>query len=140
MCVFLSILLVQLCWKVSKRIKELSVNFNTFPPILWQVTVGPSSSSTDKGDEASGGESSEVFMPPPRINAGMVVKKGILYLYGGIYEDGDKQLTLGDFYALGKESYMFQAFKWCWIMWLMYFHFFPMYFICHLNVDVIWYY
>ncbi|ROT72898.1 putative kelch domain-containing protein 4 [Penaeus vannamei] len=67
---------------------------------VFTVTVGPSSSSTDKGDEASGGESSEVFMPPPRINAGMVVKKGILYLYGGIYEDGDKQLTLGDFYAL----------------------------------------
>ncbi|XP_063594904.1 kelch domain-containing protein 4-like [Penaeus indicus] len=67
---------------------------------VFTVTMGPSSSSTDKRDEAAGGENSEVFMPPPRINAGMVVKKGILYLYGGIYEDGDKQLTLGDFYAL----------------------------------------
>lgn len=40
------------------------------------------------------------FQPRPRINCGMAIKHGILYLYGGLYEDGDKQITLQDFYAL----------------------------------------
>merc|ERR1740137_448400 len=30
----------------------------------------------------------------------MAVKRGVLYMYGGMYEDGDKQLTLNDFYSL----------------------------------------
>lgn len=28
------------------------------------------------------------------------VRDGTLYLYGGIYEDGDRQLTYSDFYSL----------------------------------------
>lgn len=44
--------------------------------------------------------SSSVFQPIPRMNASMVVKHGILYLYGGLYEEGDRQLTLSDFYAV----------------------------------------
>ncbi|KAK7068020.1 kelch domain containing 4 [Halocaridina rubra] len=47
-----------------------------------------------------GGEDISSFSPPPRINAGMVVKHNVLHLYGGMYEDGDKQLTLNDFYSL----------------------------------------
>ncbi|KAF2363618.1 hypothetical protein FHG87_005625 [Trinorchestia longiramus] len=41
-----------------------------------------------------------IFWPPPRISAGVAVKGGVLYLYGGLYEEGDKQLTLNDFYSL----------------------------------------
>lgn len=41
-------------------------------------------------------------MPSPRINPGLVVKDNVLYLYGGMFEDGDKQYTLNDFYSLGK--------------------------------------
>ncbi|XP_042892995.1 kelch domain-containing protein 4-like [Penaeus japonicus] len=91
--------------EVEEKLENMKVDDKTEEKVVsddgvFTVTVGPSSSSTDKADEATGSASAEVFMPPPRINAGMVVKKGILYLYGGIYEDGDKQLTLGDFYAL----------------------------------------
>lgn len=69
---------------------------------VFTVTVGPSPSGVDSGNKNPGAEAGnvDVFLPPPRINAGMVVKKGILYLYGGMYEDGDKQLTLNDFYSL----------------------------------------
>ncbi|XP_068239182.1 kelch domain-containing protein 4 [Palaemon carinicauda] len=69
---------------------------------VFTVTVGPSSSVLESGNKSTilGSGNTEVFLPPPRINAGMVTKKGILYLYGGIYEDGDKQLTLNDFYSL----------------------------------------
>ncbi|KAA0195897.1 hypothetical protein HAZT_HAZT005788 [Hyalella azteca] len=41
-----------------------------------------------------------VFWPPPRISGGLSVRSGVLYLYGGLYEEGDKQLTLNDFYSL----------------------------------------
>ncbi|XP_034945486.1 kelch domain-containing protein 4 [Chelonus insularis] len=41
-----------------------------------------------------------IFSPSPRINTGLVVKDNALYLYGGLYEDGDCQYTLNDFYSL----------------------------------------
>lgn len=41
------------------------------------------------------------LFPSPRMNAGMVVKNNILYLYGGLVEEGDRQYTLCDFYSLG---------------------------------------
>lgn len=46
--------------------------------------------------------SPEMFVPPVRMNAGVAVKRGVLYLYGGMCEDSHKQLTLNDFYALGE--------------------------------------
>jgi hypothetical protein len=36
------------------------------------------------------------------MGSGLCVKHGLLYLYGGIVEDGDKQYTLNDMFALGK--------------------------------------
>jgi len=43
-----------------------------------------------------------IFFPSPRINAAMAVKHNILYLYGGMVEDGDRQYTFCDFYSIGK--------------------------------------
>lgn len=34
------------------------------------------------------------------MNCGVAVKGNTLFLFGGMFEDGDKQLTLGDFYSL----------------------------------------
>ena len=36
------------------------------------------------------------------MGSGLCVKHGVLYLYGGIVEDGDKQYTLNDMFSLGK--------------------------------------
>lgn len=66
---------------------------------VFTVTVGPSQSSS-AFTYAESSMTTGVFSPPPRINAGMVIKRGILYLFGGMFEDGDKLLTLNDFYAL----------------------------------------
>ncbi len=68
---------------------------------IFTVTVGPQSG----GASAAGGDGSsqteeDIFMPCPRMNTLMAVKHGILYLYGGMYEDGDKQVTLADMYSL----------------------------------------
>ena len=69
---------------------------------IFKVTVGPATSvaSSQKNAESSSG-AQLVFTPSPRMNCGLVVKHGILYLYGGLVEDGDKQFTLSDFYSLG---------------------------------------
>lgn len=85
----------------------LPVNSTVPNPMLThlQVTVGPSDSaaghaSTKPMDE--NGSSAEAFVPPVRMNAGVAVKRGMLYLYGGMCEDSHKQLTLNDFYSLGE--------------------------------------
>ncbi|CAB4061492.1 Probable phosphorylase b kinase regulatory subunit beta,Phosphorylase b kinase regulatory subunit beta [Lepeophtheirus salmonis] len=44
---------------------------------------------------------SNVFTPSPRYGSGLVVKQGLLYLYGGVVEDSkSRQITLRDFYTL----------------------------------------
>ncbi|OQR75247.1 kelch domain-containing protein 4-like [Tropilaelaps mercedesae] len=40
------------------------------------------------------------FWPQPRMSSCLAIKHGILYLYGGIFESGDKQLTLRDMYSI----------------------------------------
>ncbi|KAF7990864.1 hypothetical protein HCN44_000669 [Aphidius gifuensis] len=64
---------------------------------IFTVTLGPALSSTTNSIEE---KKNNVFTPCPRISSGMVVKNNILYLYGGMYEDGDRQCTLNDFYSL----------------------------------------
>jgi hypothetical protein len=70
---------------------------------IFKVTVGAVASALPS--EESAGSSSRAqqaaFTPSPRMNCGLVVKHGHLYLYGGLVEEGDKQLTLTDFYSLG---------------------------------------
>ncbi|CAD6232948.1 GSCOCG00007064001-RA-CDS [Cotesia congregata] len=66
---------------------------------VFTMTLGPApvASTCSKGSE---GPKSQTFTPAPRINPGLVVKNNVLYLYGGLYEDGDRQYTLNDFYSL----------------------------------------
>ncbi|CAH0546671.1 unnamed protein product [Brassicogethes aeneus] len=66
---------------------------------IFKVTVGPVpvTSSTSLLQTL---EETQLFRPSPRINAGMAIKHGILYLYGGMSEEGDKQITFNDFYSL----------------------------------------
>lgn len=48
------------------------------------------------GEEASG----QQVEPCPRSNAMLAVKHGLLYVYGGMFEVGDRQFTLNDLYAV----------------------------------------
>ena len=50
--------------------------------------AGPSASGTDN------------FTPSARMNPAMTIRNGVLYLYGGVIEAGEKQFTLSDFYYL----------------------------------------
>ena len=63
------------------------------------MTVGLASVTT--GASAAQSTARNIFMPSPRINPGLALKNNVLYMYGGMIEDGDKQCTLSDFYSLG---------------------------------------
>ncbi|KAK1118624.1 hypothetical protein K0M31_014929 [Melipona bicolor] len=64
---------------------------------IFTVTIGPTQTFT-AGEKKN--VHKNVFVPCPRINSGLVAKHNILYLYGGIFEDEDRQYTLNDFYSL----------------------------------------
>lgn len=73
----------------------------TYDDGIFKVTIGPQGGAVDEdGEPIESGMDVDLFKPSPRMNPLMTVKNGVLYMYGGIYEDGDKQLTLADFYSL----------------------------------------
>jgi len=79
------------------------VETTTYEDGVFSVKIGPQTSqSVDQSVQSSVEKMSTsiAFQPRPRMNASIAVKHGILYLYGGLFEDGDRQLTLSDFYAL----------------------------------------
>lgn len=70
---------------------------------VFTVTIGSQSSGASAGQASGSGACSaeeKLFVPMPRMKPCMAVKNGVLYLYGGMFEDGDRQVTLCDFYAL----------------------------------------
>ena len=65
---------------------------------VFTVTAGVQGTSSDSA--AAVGMETDAFVPSPRMNPLLAVKNGVLYLYGGIFEEGDRQYTLSDFYTL----------------------------------------
>nr|XP_056718193.1 kelch domain-containing protein 4 [Euleptes europaea] len=64
-------------------------------------TVEQQSSESESEEDVTGGEASgQQVEPCPRSNAMLAVKHGVLYVYGGMFEVGDRQFTLNDLYAL----------------------------------------
>ncbi|GAB1862226.1 Kelch domain-containing protein 4 isoform X1 [Camponotus japonicus] len=63
-------------------------------------TVPISSSFPHQSSSTVANNGGTKLFPSPRMNAGMVMKHNILYLYGGLVEEGDRQYTLCDFYSL----------------------------------------
>uniref|UniRef100_A0A6P7G8K9 Kelch domain-containing protein 4-like n=1 Tax=Diabrotica virgifera virgifera TaxID=50390 RepID=A0A6P7G8K9_DIAVI len=66
---------------------------------IFKVTVG-GAPSTSEGEVINSKQSPSYFSPSPRMNCGLAIKHGVLYLYGGMYEEGSKQVTFSDFYSL----------------------------------------
>ncbi|OXU28692.1 hypothetical protein TSAR_007128 [Trichomalopsis sarcophagae] len=65
---------------------------------IFTVTLGPA--PTANKVIADDGTTINIFTPSARINPGLAVKQNTLYLYGGMFEDGDRTYTLNDFYSL----------------------------------------
>jgi len=93
----------------EKTAEQPSVSNQIFDDGIFTVSIGAADGEND-GDEAGAGASSaqqkriaqsaSAFVPEARMNAQMVLKNNVAYLYGGMKEDGDKTLTLRDFYSL----------------------------------------
>jgi len=102
------------CEDVNEGIERLGVSemteptdagasaITTFDDGIFTVTVaGPQTgASTSETTEAVCDVQADCFMPCPRMNPLMCVRHGCLFLYGGVFEDGDRQVTLADFYSL----------------------------------------
>lgn len=78
---------------VEEKIKSTTLSDDG----IFKVTIGPSTSESSINTTIS---EVQIFQPSPRMNCGIAIKHGILYLYGGMREEGSKQITLNDFYAL----------------------------------------
>uniref|UniRef100_A0A5F5PRT2 Kelch domain containing 4 n=1 Tax=Equus caballus TaxID=9796 RepID=A0A5F5PRT2_HORSE len=67
-----------------------------------QVLSAPSPAGRPQSDEEDGPDEAEspTIEPSPRSNAMLAVKHGRLYLYGGMFEAGNRQVTLSDLYCL----------------------------------------
>ncbi|XP_063801734.1 kelch domain-containing protein 4 isoform X2 [Pseudophryne corroboree] len=84
-------------------IKEIVAEDGTVMTIK-QVISSQVASASDE-DESSGDEDQEEATGPqvepcPRSNSMIAAKQGILYVYGGMFEVGDRQFTLNDLYSL----------------------------------------
>ncbi|MGH0115198.1 UNVERIFIED_CONTAM: hypothetical protein FKN15_070718 [Acipenser sinensis] len=64
-----------------------------------QGGASDSESEEEEGSEAGGADAAMVE-PCPRSNAMTTVKHGVLYVYGGMFEVGDRLFTLNDFYSV----------------------------------------
>jgi hypothetical protein len=93
--------------QLSERVDDAAqpaTTVTTYDDGIFTVTI----SGPRKGaDVCAGGETEETvdsavdsFVPCPRMNSLLAIKHGTLYLYGGVYEVGDRQVTLNDFYAI----------------------------------------
>lgn len=78
---------------------------------VFTMTVGPSATTTtlaplatDNSDTAS-----SYSHPHPRMNCGLAVRRGCLYLYGGLYEQGERTLTFSDLHVLGINCNSYQS-------------------------------
>lgn len=65
------------------------------------MKIGPAPVTSSVAGAIVQGTREDIFSPSPRINPGLTIKNNTLYLYGGMVEDGNKQITFSDLYSLG---------------------------------------
>ncbi|CAH1099021.1 unnamed protein product [Psylliodes chrysocephalus] len=82
--------------KIEEKIEQTTISDDG----IFKVTVGPAPTCSKSNAIFDKQDLTILFQPSPRMNCGLAIKHGILYLYGGMFEDGDKQITFSDFYSL----------------------------------------
>ncbi|XP_072728707.1 kelch domain-containing protein 4 isoform X1 [Ciconia boyciana] len=82
-------------------VKEVVAEDGTVMTIK-QVISGPAEEKerSESEEEEEDGASGQQVEPCPRSNAMLAVKHGVLYVYGGMFEVGDRQFTLSDLYSI----------------------------------------
>ncbi|XP_059848997.1 kelch domain-containing protein 4 isoform X2 [Hypanus sabinus] len=75
-------------------IKQVINNSNSKP-----VTENDLEEEEEEGEDKDS-ETSQSNEPCPRSSAMAAIKHGVLYIYGGMFEVGDRQFTLNDLYSI----------------------------------------
>lgn len=85
----------------QKGVDENQGTITTYDDGIFTVEIKGAPKKLE-GDETvvDGTSEVEAFVPSARMNPLMAVKNGLLFLYGGAYEEGDRQITLSDFYSI----------------------------------------
>ncbi|XP_051787420.1 kelch domain-containing protein 4 [Erpetoichthys calabaricus] len=90
--------------KPEEIVKEIVAEDGTIMTIKQLMPISTcqeeQSDSESEEDEEDCTSEKNVLEPCSRSNAMTTVKHGILYVYGGMFEVGDRQFTLNDFYAI----------------------------------------
>ncbi|XP_015418455.1 PREDICTED: LOW QUALITY PROTEIN: kelch domain-containing protein 4 [Myotis davidii] len=82
-------------------VREVVTEDGTVVTIKQMLTApGPSKQPQPDEDDSPEEAGGPLVEPRPRSNAMLAVKHGRLYLFGGMFEAGDRQVTLSDFYCL----------------------------------------
>ena len=90
------------CAAVGTSESSAASAVKTFDDGIFTVTIAAAHTDTSVSDSPETGCETQTncFMPCPRMNPMLCVRHGTLFLYGGVFEDGDRQVTLSDFYCL----------------------------------------
>ncbi|CAH2324124.1 kelch domain-containing 4 isoform X1 [Pelobates cultripes] len=89
--------------KPVEIIKEIVADDGTVMTIKQLIPASVESESEEEDseeDEEDEGAAGPLVEPCPRSNTMMAIKQGILFIYGGMFEVGDRQFTLNDLYSL----------------------------------------
>ncbi|BFZ13554.1 hypothetical protein BsWGS_16593 [Bradybaena similaris] len=88
---------VQNVLEIEARGESGPVADGVFTVTVAQPTATSAGGSADAEDNTM---DVDQFWPSRRMNTALTARDGVLYMYGGIYEEGDKQITLNDFCTL----------------------------------------
>ncbi|XP_007887551.2 kelch domain-containing protein 4 [Callorhinchus milii] len=86
---------------VKEIIKEIVAEDGTVMIVKQAVASSEAKPDSEEEDEEEeDAETASMIEPCPRSNAMTAIKYGILYVYGGMFEVGDRQFTLNDLYSI----------------------------------------
>uniref|UniRef100_A0A673AKI9 Kelch domain containing 4 n=1 Tax=Sphaeramia orbicularis TaxID=375764 RepID=A0A673AKI9_9TELE len=84
----------------TEVIKEIVTEDGTIMTIKEVIPGAEEEEDEEEEEEEDGSASAPLVEPCARSSAMATVRQGKLYLYGGMFEIGDRQFTLNDFYCL----------------------------------------
>ncbi|KAM4614462.1 kelch domain-containing protein 4 [Discoglossus pictus] len=86
--------------EVIKEIVAEDGTVMTIKQVISSQTASESEEEEGAEDDDQEGASLPMVEPCPRSNSMIAAKQGVLHVYGGMFEVGDRQFTLNDLYSL----------------------------------------
>jgi N-acetylneuraminic acid mutarotase len=90
--------------EMTAEMSEETKTVKTTTDGIFTITVGGATSATKPNNELSTANI-DVGGPSPRMNAGLVIVRNQLYIFGGSYEQGSRLFTLSDFHTIDSNKF-----------------------------------